>query len=501
MSTGSTGSTATEVRPDRLHSRDFRLIWLGESTSALGSSVTAVALPLVALTVLHADVVAIGFLSAVAWLPWLVVGLPAGAWVDRLSRRRVMIVCDVVSLALFASVPVAVWLGALTMTQLLVVAVGAGVCKVFFSTAYRAFLPALVDDDELVAANAKLQGAESAAQIAGPGLGGVIAQAFGAANGLALDAVTFVVSLVCLRRIEAEEPPVPHSRRRLRTEIGEGLRFVARDALLRINVLFGAIANLVLIGYQVIVVVFLVNGVGLSPGVVGVLLAVGSVGGVLGALLVPRLAKRIGTGRALLVCMMGAPPFALLIPFAAHDWRLALFVAGELGLDAGVVAGNVLRSGFMQAYCPRELMGRVTTSLQVVNYGAIPLGAVLGGFLAGALGYRGALWLLFGTFVAATSMLLFSPLRTYRELPTRADVLSEGAGSIGSRAGRGRSARRARPRAARGRDRRPRPRLHPRRRRDGQDPGHHAPHRLRRPRRGGSSRPAPRRHVHRPRGR
>jgi MFS family permease len=400
--------------------RNFRLLWLGETTSSLGSSVTGIALPLVALTELQAGVFAVSLLSAAAWLPWVLIGLPAGAWVDRLRRRPVMMACDIASLLLFVSVPVAVWLGVLTMGQLLTVALLTGVAKVFFSTAYRSYLPTLLEPDELVEGNSRLYGSDSAASVVGPGLGGVLAQGIGAANGMLLDAASFVVSLVCLRRIEAEEAPVASVRRPLRHEIAEGLRFVARDRLLRVFVVFGGAANLVLTAYDAIVVVFLVREVGLSSAAAGLMLALGSVGGVLGALVAPVLARQLGTARALLVCKVATTPIGLLIPLTDSGWRLGLFVVGAMGMVGGVVAGNVISGGFIQGYCPPALMGRITTSMQVVNFGTIPIGAVLGGVLAGSAGFRPALWIVFAGFVAFSTTLLAAPALRERDLPTHA---------------------------------------------------------------------------------
>ncbi len=407
------------TRTPLLRRPDFRRLWIGETTSSLGSSVTSVALPLVALTVLHAGVVAVSLLSAAAWLPWLLVGLPAGAWVDRLPRRPVMIVADAVSIVLFASVPLAVWLDVLTMTQLVVVALLAGAAKVFFATAYRAYLPALVPEPDLVEGNSRLQGSESAAQVVGPGLAGAMSQAFGAASALLVDAGSFLVSLLCLRRIDAREPRVATAGRNIRTEIAAGARFVRRDPLLRVTTVFGGASNLVLTGYNAIVVVFLVRGIGLSSGVAGVLIAVGSVGGVAGAALAPALVRSIGNARALLATKLGAAPFGLLIPLTDGGWRLAFFALGAFGLVGGIVAGNVVFGGFMQSYCPQDLFGRISSSVQFVNFGAIPLGALLGGVLADQVGFRAALWILFTAFVLSSSVLLAAPIRGRRALPTR----------------------------------------------------------------------------------
>ena len=425
-----------------LRRADFRRLWIGETASAFGSSVSSVALPLVALTVLHASVLVIAVLDGLVWLPWLVIGLPAGAWVDRLPRRAVMMACDAVSLIALVSVPIAVWTGVLTLAQLIAVAVAVGSAEVFFSTAYRAFLPALLADDELVEGNSHLQAAESAGQVAGPGVAGLLAQAVGAVCGVLVDAVSFAVSLACLRGLDGREQPVARTRRSLRADIGDGLRFVLRDRLLRSLMLFGGAANLVLSGFGAITVVYLVQGVGLSAGGAGVLIAVGQLGAVAGALLAPRLARRIGSARTVLATKLGAVPIALLIPLTAPGWRLGFFAVGCIALAGGITAGNVVQRGFSQAYIPTALMGRVNTSTQVVNFGLIPIGAVLGGVLAGSLGFRPTLCLLLGGLLVASLLLLAGPLRGLRDLPTRPSALpvdgsskvSAGAGSISRRA-------------------------------------------------------------------
>jgi MFS family permease len=424
-------ATDPAARPGGLlRERNFRLLWFGETTSSLGSSVTSVALPLVALAELHAGVLAVSLLSAAAWLPWLVVGLPAGAWIDRMRRRPVMLACDAVSIVLYASIPVAAWCGVLSIGQLLAVALLTGTAKVFFATAYRAYLPSVVAPDDLVEGNAKLQGSESAVQVAGPGIAGLLAQAFGAAAGMLLDAASFVVSALCLRSIRAAEACRRPQRRRLRHEIADGMRFVAHDRYLRAYVAFGGAANLALTGYQSILVVFLVRDVGLGPGMVGWLIACGSLGGVLGAAVAPRLARALGSARALLLCKVGAAPFGLLIPLTAEGPRLALFAVGTGTVVAGVVGGNVISAGFMQRYCPPGLFGRVSTSMQVVNYGTIPFGALAAGAIAGAFGVRAALWIMLALFACAGGILLASPFATLRDLPTRPGRSSDVAGTI-----------------------------------------------------------------------
>ncbi len=417
-------SAATTPPPGRLarrlgllRDREFRLLWTGESVSSLGSSVTGVALPLVAVTVLHAPPLAVSVLAAAAWLPWLVIGLPAGAWVDRGSRRRIMLVADWVSMAAFLSVPVVAAFGHLTVVQLALVALTAGTAKVFFATAYRAYLPAVVAPGHLLEANAKLQGSEQVANLAGPGVAGLFAQVASALGGLVLDAATFAVSAVCLIRMRTVEEVRPRSRRRLRTEIREGLGLVARDPLLRGNTLYGCVANLALTGYQSLLVLFLVRDVGLSAGATGVLIAVTSVGGILGAAVARRAAVRLGSARVVLLGKVGLAPLGLLIPCANRGFGLVLFALASVAIVAGVVAGNVVFAGFMQSYVPAELMGRVSTSVQVVNFGAIPLGALLAGVLGNAFGVRAALWVMLATFALSGLILVATPLRRLRDLP------------------------------------------------------------------------------------
>jgi MFS family permease len=400
--------------------RDFRLLWIGETTSSFGSSISNVALPLVALTVLHAGVFAISVLTAAAWLPWLIVGLPAGAWVDRLPRRRVMMTADLVSLAVFASVPVAAAVGWLTITQLIVVALLAGTTTVFFATAYRAFLPALLGGDDLLEGNAKLQGSEQVTHVAGPGAAGLIAQATSAVGGVIVDAASFAVSAVCLSRIRLDEPRPAASRRHLRREIAEGLAVVAGDPLLRMNAVYGCLSNLVLTGYQAVLVFYLVGVVGLSPGLAGIVLALTSLGGVLGALVARRVAARVGTARAVLFCKVGLAPFGLLIPLADRGPGLAQFLLGNIVVIDGIVAGNVIWSGWVQAYYPADLLGRISTSVQVLNYGAIPASAVIAGLVAGQLGVRPTLWIMLTGLVLSSCVLLLGPLPKLRDLPHRA---------------------------------------------------------------------------------
>ncbi|MFJ4435692.1 MFS transporter [Streptomyces sp. NPDC088923] len=408
---------------------DFRRLWCGETTGKFGASVTSVSMPLIAVATLNAGPFTVGLLTAASWAPWLLIGLPAGAWVDRLPRRPVMLAAAAVSLVLFAALPLAASTGRLSVPLLLAVALLTGTAAVFFQTAYTAYLPTLLAPEERAEGNAKLQGSASAAQIAGLGTGGLIADLAGAVNAMYVNAATFLVSLLCLGRIRHREPRGTAKAARTTSLVGEvadGLRLVARDPWLRPLTLFGAASNLALMGYQSIQVVFLVRGVGVGPGGVGVLVAATSVGGVAGAFLARGAVDRFGTARALLLFELGFAIPALLMPLAFGGAGLALFVAGGFSVTAGVVAGNVIASGFRQRYCPPELRGRLAASAAFLAYGTIPLGALLGGTLGSVLGPRAALALTSAGVPLAALILRFSPIGRTRDLPLGRERTADG---------------------------------------------------------------------------
>jgi len=410
--------TVAPARPSVRRQHDFRLLWIGETTSALGSSISRLALPLVAVVTLKAGPFEVSVLTAAAWLPWLLIGLPAGAWVDRRPRRPLMLACNLVSFLLLLSVPIAAGFGALTIWHLLAVALLNGTAAVFFQTAMAVYLPAVVGTDDLTSANATLVGSESVTQVAGPSLAGLLAQVFGAVVGLAADAVSFLVSGICLLLIRAGGPSRPERSSSLRREIVEGLRFVAADPYLRVFTVFGAASNIALTGYQSILVVFLVRDVGVSPGVVGLLVSGMSVGGVIGASLAGWLSRRFGSAHGMLLAELAFVPLGLLMPLTRPGLGLAWVVIGGIGIGAGIVAGNVIKGSFRQTYTPRPLLGRVVVSMQFLNYGTIPLGALLGGTLGSVLGLRPTMWIMAVGVVLASTVLLVGPTRRNRDLPT-----------------------------------------------------------------------------------
>lgn len=388
--------------------------------SLLGTSTSAVFVPIVAVVSLHATPATMGLLTACAWLPWLVVGLPAGAWVDRLQPRTVMVVADLVAATSAATVPAAWLLDRLTIAQLVVVAFVGGTCTVFFRSAYPRLVSVVVAEQEVATAYGRLTGTASFMQVAGPGLAGTLLTVLQAAAGVALDAVSFLVSAACLRRMPRSAPdPAPATP--LSTRIASGLRTTLHDPFLRFGTLMGGASNFGLTGYQTLLVLFLVRQLQLTSALVGFLLALGSVGGVVGAVLAPRFASRVGAARALRVGQVVGGPVALLIPLAVATngaVARALVVTGLFGVGLGVVGANVVRSAFNQRYVPDSIRARLVTSSAVLNYGTMPLAAVASGWLGTAYGLVTAMTVMAGVHAVACVSVLLGPYRAGRDLPT-----------------------------------------------------------------------------------
>ncbi|SES39358.1 Predicted arabinose efflux permease, MFS family [Pedococcus cremeus] len=410
--------------------RDFSLLWLGEGVSVLGNATTSVLLPLLAVVGFDAGPEWMGLITAAAWAPWLLIGLPAGAWVDRLPARRVMVASDLLAAASLASVPVAWALDVLTLPHLVAAAFANGVCTVFFRAAYPLLVRQVAPRHQQETAFARLFGTESAMQVAGPGAGGVLAQALSAAWGLAADALSFLVSATCLLllrldgpgrevRSQTGEDPVL-----LRIRIREGIDYLRQDRLLRFFTIVGGVSNFGLTGYGALLVLFLVRDVRLDEARVGIVMAVGAAGGVVGASLATRLSQRLGSARALLSLQLLAGPPALLVPLGGPGAGLVAMVAGMVLVGIGVVAGNVVRGAWRNRYVPVEMVARQVTTAQVVNLGTMPVAALAAGWLGSAIGLRQTIALMAAVHTAACLSMWRSPLRGLRDMPERAEDLA-----------------------------------------------------------------------------
>jgi predicted MFS family arabinose efflux permease len=400
-----------------LRQHDFRLFWTGETVNGAGNAMATIAMPLLAIKVLHVSTFMVGLLTACVYLPWLLVGLPAGALIDRLPSRKVMLTCDIVASALYASVAIAAWLGILRFGYVLAVAGLAGVANVLFTTGYLVQLPTLVPADRLIEGNVRLQASVSIAQVSGPGLSGLVVQALGAASALVFNSVSFLISAVCLLRIHSPGRIPVRPSAGIRRTISGGIRFVRHDPYLRRIVTWAALSNLGFGGYEALVVLFLVRCMHLSSFAVGLLITITGSGAVVGALVARRVVRQLGSARALLAATTFALPFGLLVLCTAPGPRLVFFIAGITIAIGGISIANVVIASFRQSYTPPAMLGAITGTMRFILMGPCPLGALLGGLLGTWLGVLHALWIMLGTMAASGVCLLDRAFMERRDLP------------------------------------------------------------------------------------
>jgi hypothetical protein len=405
---------------------DFRQLWFGDTVSQLGTQLSVLALPVLAVQVLAADELQMGVLGTCEFLAFLVIGLPAGAWVDRWRKRRVLIANDLVRAVTLATLPLAWALGVLTLPQLFAVALVMGVSTVFFDVAYQSYLPDIVATRDIAEGNAKLQASQSVAMIGGPAVAGGLVRLVGAPLTLGLDALSFLGSALFVRRIRhVDTPPAREGRRPLLVEIREGLSFVVHDPLLwRITACTGT-CNLFSSMSGVLLVLFALRELDLDEGHLGLAMGLGAGGGLVGALLTPAVNRLVGEGRSIPLCALLWVPAGALMPLAgtAIGPMLALTVSSML-ITFAVVVYNVTQVSFRQRLCPRPLLGRMNASIRFVVWGTMPIGSLVGGVLGQELGIRTVYWVACAGSALAAAFVVCSPLIAMRDLPGELERLS-----------------------------------------------------------------------------
>jgi MFS family permease len=399
--------------------RSFRTFFAGQSVSLLGDQITLIALPLVAVLVLDASPAQMGYLAAAALLPNLLFSLHVGAWVDRRGRRRqTMIAADLARAALLVSVPVAYWLDALTFAQLYVVGFLTGLASVFFFVSYTTLFVSLVPRERYVEANSLLNGTRAASFVAGVSLGGLLVQILTAPVALVADSASFVYSALALSRIKPVEPPTEVVER---GHLVAGLRYVFGSPTMRSALGATATINFFNFLFFALFVLYATRYLHVKPGLLGVVLGAGAVGGLIGAVLTGRIIRRVGVGPAFMIGCVIFPAPLLLVPLAGGDqprWVVlgCLFLA-EFGSGFGVMMLDISGGAISAALVPDRLRARVSGSYNVVNYGVRPVGAFLGGVLGSAIGVRETLWIAAIGALAGVVWLLPSPIPALKELP------------------------------------------------------------------------------------
>ncbi|WBB63937.1 MFS transporter [Streptomyces sp. WMMC500] len=409
-------------RSGLLRERGFRLYWTAQTTSLAGDEITILAVPLAAVLLLDAGPTEMGWLTAVALLPSLLLSIPGGAWADRqANRRRAMIVADLGRFAAVASVPLAYAAGALTMTHLYVTEFAVGALTVLFRVCNHHVYASVLAPERFVDGNALLSGSRSAAAVAGPGGGGALVQALTAPFALLLDAVTYLVSAACLGRITATEAPPARSGG---SGLTDGLRWVTAHRTP--SLLIAGVATLSLFNTLLVTlfVLYATDELGLSPGLLGLVFAMAGLGGLAGAYLAPRVVRRTGLGPAVIAGFAGFSLPLPLVPLADGPTPLVVTVlaASLFASGCGVAVLDIAANSYLIAVIPSTLRSRVMGVIQTSNFGVRPVGAVLAGTLGAAIGLRPTMWL--GTVGAVLSVLWLLPsgLRYVRALPTTPDT-------------------------------------------------------------------------------
>ncbi|MYW43734.1 MFS transporter [Streptomyces sp. SID161] len=398
-----------------LRDPDFGRLSAATALGQLGDRVLFLALPLVAIEALHADEFQVGALAATTTAGSLLVGLPAGAWVDRVRKRPVMISTDLVRAFVLTTVPLAWWAGLLTIWWLYAVALVHGILTVFFDVAYTSCLPRLVGRGNLVEGNAKLSAVRSVTSIGGPAVAGPAAGLVGAPATLLVSAAGMALSGLLASAIRTREPrPVPSRHPRLGREVKEGLEFVLRDPALRAVMAGDAIFNLSLVMYQTMLLVFLERDLGLLSLGVGLVLSGMGCGALLGALLARRVSARVGQGPVIWLASLVTCPSTALMPLARPGWSVCVAAAGLAALSLGGVVRVVAQSSFQQALTPDRLLGRTSATARFVSWGGIPLGGLLGGASGSAFGAAATLWIGAAGMTLSALPTFLSPLRTVR---------------------------------------------------------------------------------------
>jgi MFS family permease len=412
----------TESRVAIWRNGAFVRMWSASTISYFGSFITRTALPFAAIYVLQAGPLEISALRSVELVGWLVVGLVAGAWVDRLRRRPIMIATDLGRAMLLGSIPLAAVGGVLGMPQLIVVAFFAAICSTFFDTASTAYLPTIIDKDRLIAANSALSGSASAAEFSGFGISGFLVQLFTAPIAIAVDALSFVGSAVLLGTIRRPEPPRPAviDREPILREIREGLQVVLRSRVL-LAIAAAHSATHVLWGvFGTTYLLFATQDIGLGPAAIGIIAGLGGAGSFVGAAVAGRVVGRLGVGRAMLLGLTAMALGNALIPLAPSGAVLlgaTFLIAQQLIGDSGGTIYDIVETSLRQSIVDGRILGRVNASIELFTMLLALVGAIVGGVVAELFGLRIAMAVGVAGGAAAIAFIWFSPIRSMHGVP------------------------------------------------------------------------------------
>jgi MFS family permease len=446
----------TSPRRSLWRNPDFSKLWVASTISLFGTQVSQLAIPVIAVLILKAPPFQVALLGTFEFLPFLLFTLPAGVWVDRLPRRRILISGDVGRAILLATIPIAYALGALTIWQLYVVGFLVGICTVFFDVADQSYLPTVLERDELIDGNGKLQAAASTAQLLGPPTGGGVVALLTAPFAVTLDAISYVASAILIFAIRRPERPAQgaeaaplygteqtlespsgaasltaeasvasaqaetEERPSVRREVAEGLRFVLGHRYLRNIAATTGSSNLFTNILFAIFPVFAYVNLRLTPDTVGLIGGAFGAGALLGAMIAGRVGQFLGIGHAIVASILVGSAANLVFPLATHDTALWLIGAGGFVGGISQVVYNVNQVSLRQAITPEPLLGRMNATMRFLVWGTIPIGQVIGGLIATFFGTHTAIVVgAIGGLVAFLPVFL-SPVRSLERIPDAA---------------------------------------------------------------------------------
>lgn len=413
---------ATAMRRSLFRQPDFLKLWIGDTISQFGTQVSLLAIPIIGAAILNVPPEQFALLGFFEFLPFILISLPAGVWVDRMRRRPILIAGDLVRAASLLSIPIVYELGALTIWQLYVVGFVNGVATVFFDVSYMSYLPSLVERSEIVEGNSRLEVSRSSAQIVGPGFSGILIGAVTAPVAIVADAISFVVSAFAVFLIRRPEPPVEqHAEATAPSMVAEaraGLSYVLGNPYLRAIAACTGTSNLFSNILYSIFILYMVRTLLLAPEEIGLIFAIGSIGPLVGALTANRIAKAIGVGRTIILSVLLGFPASLLIAIApANQTAVPFLIAGGALAGLSGMVYNINQVSFRQAITPPRMQGRMNASMRFIVWGTIPPGQILGGIIAATLGISTAIWIgALGALIPVV-FVLFSPVRLLREMP------------------------------------------------------------------------------------
>jgi MFS family permease len=405
-----------QASPRLFADQAFRLLFTAAAISKVGTQVSFVALPLVAIIALHASPAEVGVLGVMNTIAFLLIGLHVGAWLDRVPRHRVMIASDLARALLLGSVPIAWALDALSMQQLWVVVLLSGVSTVFFEVGVQSYLPAMVERERLLDANGKLAGWDAGAGVAGPSAGGYLVQLLSAPGAIAVDAVSYLCSAVCLARIRRREPPRARvDERPVLEEIREGVVFVFRHPLLRPIAVAGTLTNLAITVCITVVPLMFQRELGLSAAALGTFFALGGFGVFLGSITARRIGARLGVGPATWILGVVAAPFSLLLPFVDRGAWLWIVCCGWVVVTYRIGVSNVILVSLRQRVTPDSMLSRMNATMRFLMTGVMAFAAALAGAVGQFAGVRAALWVGAVGLALVWIPIFLSPMRAIRD--------------------------------------------------------------------------------------